>query len=596
MAHPPATPMCCVPRGAPSASSHGAPRERPQKASMDARQGDQLASAEIRLDEIELDWPLLRRHPSKLGRHELRLGPDVLDFPSVDLEALEGMRAAGLHQAVERRGVELVAADIKERRSAKGRCPLGRVGLSYLSNRTRRDQAIDSDIVPLDPSAAIAWWPSPHSLAVACQEAQYMAALPLVHLSDVVKRPLVDGNGDRLGKTKDLVARMGERPHPPVVGAVARIAGRDLFVPIHQLSGLGEEQVRFDGNRVDLRHFERRPGELLLTGDLLRRHLINVVGGRLIRAHEIELANTGGTWQVVGVDPSARMALGRRLPWARRRQQTIVDCASIEPFVAHVPTARLHIPYRKLARLRPAQIADMVEAASHEEGEEIIEAVGADQELEADVFEELDPGHQVEFIESRSDADAARVMARMAPDDAADLIMEIDQERRKPILDLLPQPQQQKVRSLLTYNPETAGGLMSPDFLSLPEDTPVAAVLDAIRTSKVSPEALNWVFAAGEQGQLTGAASVVSLVRADPSATLGSVAQPDPVHVHPDWDLGATLRKMSDYNLTVVPVLGEERHELLGVVTVDDLLELLLPSGWRRDYGVTAPEDEEHVG
>ena len=108
--------------------------------------------------------------------------------------------------------------------------------------------------------------------------------------------------------------------------------------------------------------------------------------------------------------------------------------------MAHVPTARLRIPYRKLARLHPAQIADLVEAASHEEGEEIIEAVGADRELEADVFEELEPGHQVEFVRHRSNAEAARLLTSMAPDDAADLIMEVDQERRSPSSTSCPSP------------------------------------------------------------------------------------------------------------------------------------------------------------
>ena len=149
-----------------------------------------------------------------------------------------------------------------------------------------------------------------------------------------------------------------------------------------------------------------------------------------------------------------------------------MDWASIEPFVAHVPTARLRIPYRKLARLHPAQIADLVEAASHDEGEEIIEAVGQDRELEADVFEELDAEHQIEFVRSRTDAEAARLLATMAPDDAADLIIELDQERRLPVLQLLPMAQQRKIRALLNYNPETAGGLMSPDFLCLAEIDP----------------------------------------------------------------------------------------------------------------------------
>ncbi len=388
--------------------------------------------------------------------------------------------------------------------------------------------------------------------------------------------------------------RLGERPHPPVVGAVVRIGGRDLFVPIRKLVGFGSPQVKFDGKRVDLRRFERRPGELLLARDLQARHLINLVGGRLIRANEIELAQIDGTWEVVGVDPSSRPVLRRLVPRPLRqrvRSGALVDWESIEPFVAHVPTARLRIPYRKLARLHPAQIADLVEAASHDEGEEIIEAVGADRELEADVFEELDTEHQLEFIRSRSDLEAARLLSSMAPDDAADLIMEVDQERRRPILELLPEAQQRKVRSLLSYNPETAGGLMSPDFLCLPESTRVVDVLEAVRQSKAPPEALQVVFATDNAGELTGSASMVSLVKAEPSAPLGSIIREHPAHVHPDWDIGATVRKMSDFNLTVAPVMDEDHHRMLGVVTVDDVLELMLPTGWRRDFGVTAAED-----
>jgi Mg/Co/Ni transporter MgtE len=272
------------------------------------------------------------------------------------------------------------------------------------------------------------------------------------------------------------------------------------------------------------------------------------------------------------------------------RAKRIVDWADIEPFVAHVPSARLRIPYRKLARLHPAQIADLVEAASHEEGEEIIEAVGQDRELEADVFEELDTEHQLEFVQTRSDAEAARLLGSMAPDDAADLIMEVDQERRLPILSLLPQPQQRKVRGLLSYNPETAGGIMSPDFLALPESTPVARVLDAVRASTAPPEALAVVFATDADGHISGSASIVSLVKADPAAPLGSVIRPNPAHLHPDWDLHATARKMADFNLTVAPVLDETHGQMLGVVTVDDLLEFVIPAGWRRDFGMSVVE------
>jgi hypothetical protein len=418
--------------------------------------------------------------------------------------------------------------------------------------------------------------------------------LEILHLSSVIKRPLVDGAGDKLGRVQDLIVRSGEAPHPPVVGLVVDIGGRDLFVPIRKVAAFEPGRVLFDGLRVDLRRFERRPGELLLARDLLARHLINFVGGRLIRANEIELAKVNGNWEVVAVDPSPRPILSRLFPGLHHEAKpgTIVDWASIEPFVAHVPTSRLRIPYRKLSKLHPAQIADLVEAASHEEGEEIIEAVGADRELEADVFEELDTEHQLEFVKSRSDAEAARLLSSMAPDDAADLITEVDQERRLPILNLLPEPQQRKVRSLLSYNPETAGGLMSPDFLSMPASAPIADVIAAVRASSAPPEALNVVFAVDGDGHLVGSASTVRLVQADPDASFDTVVEAEPVHLHPDWDLGAMVRTMSDFNLIVAPVVDPDHGEILGVVTVDDVMELMLPTGWRRDFGRTAVEGE----
>jgi CBS domain-containing protein len=416
----------------------------------------------------------------------------------------------------------------------------------------------------------------------------------ILHLSTFLRRPIFDQDGDRIGRVQDLVARLGDDPHPPIVGAVIRIEGRNLFVPIRKIGGLSQGRMTFEGRRVDLRRFERRPGELLLAEDLLARHLINLVRGRLIIANEIEIAEMDGKWEVVGVDPGRRpffrRVLGQKMG-QRVKAESIVDFASIEPFVAHVPSARLRIPYRKLSKLHPAQIADLVEQASHEEGEEIIEAVGLDRELEADVFEELDVTHQLEFLESRTDVDAARILSRMEPDNAADLINEIDQDRRLSILEHLPAAQQTKVRNLLSYNADTAGGMMNTDFVSVPATATVAEALEAIRTSSAPAESLHAVFILDENGLPIGAASVAPLVRARGSELALSVARTQMTFVHPHWDLHRVARKMSDFNLTVLPVLDEEDGKMIGVITVDDLLEELLPQGWRREFGMTAAEE-----
>ena len=416
----------------------------------------------------------------------------------------------------------------------------------------------------------------------------------IFHLSTFLHRPIFDQAGDRIGRVQDLVARLGDDPHPPIVGAVIRIEGRDLFIPSKKIGGLAEGRVTFQGRRVDLRRFERRPGELLLAEDLLARHLINLVRGRLIIANEIELAEVNGRWEVIGVDSGRRPFLRRILGpgiASHVKSDTLVDFASIEPFVSHVPTARLRIPYRKLAKLHPAQIADLVEQASHEEGEEIIEAVGLDRELEADVFEELDTTHQLEFLEGRSDVDAARLLARMEPDNAADLISEIDQERRMPILEKLPESQQVRVRNLLSYNADTAGGLMNLDYVSVAEDATVGDALEAIRRSSAPTESLHTVFVLDWMGHPLGACPIATLVRTRESELAINVARTHLTHVHPQWDLHRVARKMSDFNLTILPVLDDEHGQMIGVVTVDDLLEVILPQGWRREFGMSAVEE-----
>ncbi|TMM17587.1 MAG: magnesium transporter [Actinobacteria bacterium] len=415
----------------------------------------------------------------------------------------------------------------------------------------------------------------------------------VLRLSTVVKSPLVDRAGDRLGRIEDLIVRLGEDgAYPPITGALAKIGGRELFVPIDQIAGIESGRVGLEGERLSLRRFERRPGEVLLNRDLAARHLINVVGARLVRANEIELACIDGRWSVVGVDTSARPVLRRLLPRPVRRRVEpgpILDWSSIEPFVGHVPTARLRLTHRKLARLHPAQIADLVEAASHDEGEEIIKAVGQDRELEADVFEELDQEHQQEFVRTRSDAEVAALLSKMAPDDVVDFITELDQERRLPVLGLLPPELQRKVRSLLSYNPETAGGLMSPDFLALPRSTPVGVALERVRTTDIPREALGVVYVTDDEQCLCALAPLVALVRADPTASLDDIVQHEPVMIRPDADVHEVVRKMTDYNLSVFPVVDDSCH-MIGQITVDDVLELLQPSGWKGDFGLSAPD------
>jgi CBS domain-containing protein len=390
-----------------------------------------------------------------------------------------------------------------------------------------------------------------------------------------------------VGRVEDVIVRLGEGEYPPVTGLLATVAGRQVFVPADEVEEIEHGRVTLRALRLDLQPFERRPQEVLLKKDVLDRQLINVDGARLVRANEIELARLEGWYRVVGVDVGLRGLVRRLVPRALADNvaaSAFLDWASVEPFTGHVPTVRLRVPHPKLARLHPAQLADLVEQASHPEGEEILGAVGGDPELEADVFEELESHHQLEFIEDRPDEEVASVLARMEADDAADLVRELPEERREEVVRLLPLVQRRRVRALLGYDPATAGGLMSPEFVCVYSQATPAEVLERIRSSKISAEALAWVYVMNAHKRLNGAIALVDLLRADPQLRLGELAEP-PRRVRPDADLEEVARLMTDFDLTVVPVV-DDQERLLGVITVDDVLELVLPRGWRRQFGL----------
>ena len=420
-----------------------------------------------------------------------------------------------------------------------------------------------------------------------------MATTPRVlHMSFVAGSPLQDPNGSRLGRVDDLIVRLGDDEYPPVTGLLATIAGRQVFLPAEDVEEVAYDGVTVRTLRLDLQPFVRREGEVLLKKDVLDRQLINVDGARLVRSNEIELARIEGWYRVVGVDVGMRGLLRRLVPRRLARTvgtKTFLDWASVEPFTGHVPTVRLRVPHPKLARLHPAQLADLVEAASHSEGGEILGAVGADPELEADVFEELETGHQREFIEERSDAEIAAVLGRMETDDAADLVRELPDERRDEVVRLLPLVQRRRVRALLGYDPATAGGLMSPEFVCVYMHATQAEVIDRVRRSTISAEALGWIYAMNTHRRLVGAIALVDLLRAEPEETIGEIAEV-PRRVVPDTDLEEVARLMTDFDLTVVPVV-DDQERVIGVITVDDVLELVLPRGWRRQFGLFGGED-----
>jgi hypothetical protein len=410
-----------------------------------------------------------------------------------------------------------------------------------------------------------------------------------LRLSRLLKRPVTDRGGGSLGRLADVIVRLRGADYPLVTGLVAAVGGREIFVPIDQVSSFDGDPLRLSSARLSLRHFGRRDGEVLLRADVLGHRLIDVPNARLVRAADLELARDGADWIVAGVDTRPRRMFGLRAPEAPAGRSAgrggaggSRDWHDFEWLIGHEGSALLRGPFARIRRLKPAQIADLLESASAEEETEILGRVRADPELEADVFEELDEDLATRLLGARTDFEIAEVLARMRADDAADAIAELPQQRRQPVLDLLPPGPRQKVLTLMGFASASAGGLMGVDFIALPGMVTVRGALARVRESPLlQPEALTSVHAVDEDGCLRGVARLVTLVQADPDAALIEVCDTDPVRVGADTDITDVAVLMTDYNLITIPVV-DDRHRLLGVITVDDVLEIALPPDWRR--------------
>jgi CBS domain-containing protein len=412
-----------------------------------------------------------------------------------------------------------------------------------------------------------------------------------LHLSELLRRPLTDRGGESIGRLSDVIVRLRGADKPVVTGLVAAVGGRDVYVPIDQVASFDGESVRLTSAKLDLRSFERREGEVLLRADVLGHRLIDVQSVQLIKAGDLELEQRDGQWLLAGVDTHhrSRWLFGSR-GHAEKQFHPFRDWAMFEPLIGHSGSALLRGPFARILRLKPAQIADLLEHSSKEEETEILGQVHADPELEADVFEELDEDLATRLLGARTDAEIAEVLSRMRADDAADAIGELPQRRRQPVLDLLPVGQRTKVLTLMGFNPTSAGGLMGVEFLTVSCDALVGDALDAIaRSSTLQPEALTSVHAVDEQGRLCGVVRLVSLLQADHQAPISGIYDSDPVRVGADTDVVDVAVLMSDYNLITIPVVDEHRS-MIGVITVDDVLEATLPDDWRRREAAQPPD------
>jgi CBS domain-containing protein len=384
--------------------------------------------------------------------------------------------------------------------------------------------------------------------------------------------------GADIGRVADIVARWDGGPYPPVTGLVTRIGRRVAFVPAEQIEELGHRFARLRSARLDLEDFERREGEVVLAGDVVDHQLVDVDGVRVIRAADLYLARLGREYRVVGVDVSLA-TLWRRLGPAGRRQrptpERVIDWAAIQPFGRPGSPLRLREANQGLRRLRPAELADLLEELGRLQRQELLAALEPGDA--ADALEEMEPEQLEALLRDAPTEQAAALLVEMEPDEAVEALRDLDDDDRAAVLNAMPEPAAHHLEELLMYAEDTAGGVMTSYVFTALADETVAGVRKRLRHDMDHRADIDAIVVIDGDGRLVDDVTVFELFVAKPTAALESLlGEPWPVTVGPGTPFAQVLERFIDSRGSSVVVVDDDGRPI-GRILADDLVDALVP-------------------
>ncbi|MGZ6260675.1 MAG: magnesium transporter MgtE N-terminal domain-containing protein [Candidatus Limnocylindrales bacterium] len=407
------------------------------------------------------------------------------------------------------------------------------------------------------------------------------------YLSQVVGRPVRDPQGEPIGKVADLIVAIGDR-YPPVTGLVVATDRRRIFLPWSDVASFDLSGATLNTDRIDIAKFTKRDNELLLYIDLQDKQIVDIDGRKVVRVNDLRLDEIEGKLHLVAVDVGASGLLRRlgiegpyrtiarnlRLPVPER----YIDWEDVDPVETSIASIRLRVPHAGLRELHPADLASIIDQLAPRDRAGIMATL--DDEAIADALEEMEPDTQVEVLEDLEPARAADILEEMSPDDAADLIADLSDVARDEILPLMERDEAEEVAELLAYPEDSAGGMMTTEFVAVREDFTAEQTIQRLRELEPDAETIYYIYVVDEPGHLVGVLSLRDLIVAPPEATVRDFMYPEPVAVRLLDDQDEVAQLVARYNLLAVPVVDDEGR-LEGIVTVDDAIDTVLPSGWK---------------
>jgi CBS domain-containing protein len=404
-----------------------------------------------------------------------------------------------------------------------------------------------------------------------------------LYVSELLKKFVLDPRGDELGRVKDLVVVKGDPL--PRVSAIILERKKEFFRLRWEHVGIFNRKII--SSRVytlKVEPYEFSEHDLLIVRDILDKQIVDANGAKVVRVNDVKLEGVGNNACLTAVDVGMRGIL-RRLGIERRSENVyrlfgkslshnLIRWNYIQPLEPRLSTISLTVPRQMISAMHPADIAELVSSVSYEEGIALFS--GLDPNVAAEALPELQPEVQKMIIQGLDKEFARDIFERMSPDEAADLLGDLPSEKAQELLESIEKEEAQDIQELLAHEEDTAGGLMTNEFIAY---TPELCVMDAIERFKIDAhgiETVYYIYVVDENKRLVGVTSLRDMLLASPNVPLSEIMETKVKSVTPDTDQDEVAEIISKYNLLAIPTVDQD-GVLLGIVTIDDIMDILLP-------------------
>lgn len=404
-----------------------------------------------------------------------------------------------------------------------------------------------------------------------------------MYLSDLIKKPVLNPNGEKIGKLKDVIVS-SETTYPIIKAIVVNTSGKTIKnVPWTKIENI-EKRITLKSSINDINEYIALKDDIKLINDILDRQVVDIEDKKIRRVNDLKLSATNGHYHVIGVDIGIhgilkRLSLNRIVkPLGIDSREDLISWKDIDALHSDYSKLKLKVPKQKIKKLHPADIADIVDQLGLNESITILNSL--DDEAAADTLEEVSPERQVILLEGMESQRAAELLDEMSPDDAADLLADLPDEKAEELLDLMEPEESEDLRKLLEYPENTAGGVMTTEFAVVREDLTAGQVLKSLRKMAKDVETIYYVYVLSKLGVLVGVISLREILLSDHDMKVSDFMQTDVIKVDVMEDQHEAAQKIAKYNLIALPVV--ENEKMRGIITVDDAIDIVLPTAWKK--------------